>query len=377
MKKQLSVAASVLAAGLLGLGGCGGSSDSCRLDVQRDLDQGNYDAVIAALEPANSSCRSEYPNNNYYLDLTAAYMGKAGVGVSDFVKIAIDSSTANDAFKTFVQGIGKKTQTSALTTLATAKGTIKSFNGDQDLNCTKAAQQNYSYLVKDACLYTGIIGTIKASVSISAMTTDVEAWIENSATGSNDVNGNGVPDDMDAASCAFDYALNGTTGSPFSCADNVNVTAPQNPVTFDNNNTYESIKLQVVGIGAYVGTNNEYFKLVTTGTGASAVVTDGNCTVAFADCPTANGTDCFACPVNRESGADNEITLTDTIVDGLNNGIDSIAGSVDANSELSGDIEQLKKKIDTTAPCREISTQEVIEYMQDNQATNNCGSYYN
>jgi len=368
VKKQLSVAAAVLAAGLLGLGGCGGSSDSCRLDVQRDMDDGNFNAVINTLEPADSSCRSEYAGNNFYLVLASAYMGKSGVAVSDFVQIAIDSgASGNDAFKAFISNVDQKTDVNSLGALSLAKASVKSFNGGVDLNCTPAAQADYSYYKKDACMYAGMIGTVNASVTVSTLTTNVQGWIDDNATGTDDVNGNNNPDDMDAATCALNYAVDGNT----TCQNDMTVMVKAPSVAFkdqDGNtvNTYESIMVTVGGTKTGQA-DKQFYKLISgvsgTATG-SVAITDGSCTAdAFAACSTADGTGCFACPITQELNA-TEITMTDTIVDGLNN-TDGILGSIDKDSDLYKAVAKLKEKIDKNKDGV-ITTAEVIEYLQNN-----------
>lgn len=369
MRKQFPIAAAVLAVGLFGLSGCGESSDTCRFDLQRDLDDGNFDAVIAELSSPNSTCRAEYPGNNYYLDLAAAYMGKAGVSVSDFVKIAIESgSTGDDAFKSFINNIDAKTDTASLNRLASAKNSISDFNNGTDLNCSIAAQAKYSYFIKDACLYKGMIGTVNASVTVSTLTTNIQAWLDENVTDkADDVNNNDVPDDMDAASCALNYAVD----KNLTCKDDMTVTVKASPVTFKDAdgasvNTYESIEITV--LGTQPGYSNRNFNKLISGTAgednASVAITDGNCTTAaFAECSSADGITCFVCPVNQEVNGSN-ITMTDTIVDGLNN-TDSILGSIDQDSDMYKDVEKIKAKIDKNGDGV-ITREEVVEYLQNN-----------
>ncbi|HFU74045.1 MAG TPA: hypothetical protein ENK65_00670, partial [Helicobacteraceae bacterium] len=89
------------------LSGCGGSSDEadCRFSTQTDLDTGNFEAVIGRLSTPNSSCRSAYANNEWQVDLAAAYMGRAGVTVSSILE-TIGSGNAD--FASFVAGVDAK-----------------------------------------------------------------------------------------------------------------------------------------------------------------------------------------------------------------------------------------------------------------------------
>lgn len=353
MKKTVlgALAAGVLA--LIGLSGCDEDKASCRLDIQRNLDTGNFQAVINALEVPDSSCRDAYAENNYLLDLTAAYMGIAGIGVSDFIRIVLENNETEDTFQGFVSNLDARTGTGSLKPLNLAMQSLDEFRTDTVL-CSNL--NGYTFLQKDACMYLGVIATAKASISITSLTSDIDAWLNSDPSAENDVNGNNNPDDMDAASCAISYAINGMAVLPAYCQ----VASLQDPVDFSSGSSYESVRVDIVGLSA----TNVYYKLITYDGDASPIVTDGNCTATFEPCSVANGTDCYVCPVKRDAN-ESEETVRDLVLDGLNGGVDTIVGVVGEDSDLSDDVEAYRNEMDTNGDGT-VSDEELINYLSSN-----------
>jgi len=102
----------ILISSLFGLAlmmsGCGDSEGESRLETQQMLDAGNYAGVIAKLEETASS-------QDDYIALGAAYMGKAGLSLTNIINSMVSSTTNGDsAFASFVTGISSSSSVSAL-----------------------------------------------------------------------------------------------------------------------------------------------------------------------------------------------------------------------------------------------------------------------
>ena len=77
------------------ISGCGADADeSCAYQVERDIDQGDYDAVITALDN-NGTCNGALSQDAAWTNLAAAYLGKAGITLSNIVGSVLDSNATD------------------------------------------------------------------------------------------------------------------------------------------------------------------------------------------------------------------------------------------------------------------------------------------
>jgi hypothetical protein len=158
------------------------SAAACRYQVSMDLDSGNFDAVIA------SSCAN-------YMDLAAAYLGKAGFEIVNIINVMIE---ANDP--------GADPMDVYMNKLVSNVSTHDIRNLDASLRYYSLVNTANGYspdLEKDALFLSGALvsPTISFTYIKSAIDPDGDGGIS-----ACDINGNSVPDEVDATSCALTVA---------------------------------------------------------------------------------------------------------------------------------------------------------------------------
>jgi len=351
LKKILAV---VLVSMSLLLSGCGESEGELHLEIQQMLDQGNYAGVISRLEGQASSSEE-------FIALGAAYMGKAGLSLSDIVSAMAsddDSNQNDDGFGSFVGSISSKSTPSALNDLGKANSNYKQILGERcrDKNATLSDSQ------KDICLYIALANTTRAAVAIGTLAQDVSKISDDS---------NGSDDKLTASTCAMQYASDGASDANVDAACRV---ATDGNVTFTVlEKTYDTFTVEVNATKYHYLMNDTNRTILTKGFCSSDSFTprvdDYNATANPAH---------YACPINEEKGAE-ELTAVNLLTTVLNEGIDSIGGAA-ASDDISSDIDEFKcdilggdynefngckdsithQDINTT---QEISEQQIIDYL--------------
>ena len=341
------VMSSLLATALL-FSGCGDNEAEGVVQVQQDLDKGNYEAIIAKYEGLAST-------NEEYMALAAAYMQRAGLGLADLMVVIADSSDDedSDAFAAFVKSVKTSSSRTALRDLEKSSLNYKEVVAD----CTAL---DLSSSEEDACLYRGLAQTLKAASTIGYIADNLESF---GSDGSVEADAK-----LTSTACAMEYALGNSIQNTTDCT----LTSGPTDITFDSNITYSSIKITV---------NAEEFEHLIrdiNGTNYTAI-TDGFCTIDdFAtrvDTKPTTG-DYHVCPVT-ESAEDDEITTEGLIVDALNDGVEAISGV--ATDEMQGDIDEFKCEVlggtytsyGESGSCTEnlasdVTTQQVIDYLETN-----------
>jgi hypothetical protein len=343
IKKILTV--SVVSAVLL-FNGCGDSSSAgeSRLETQQMLDNADYVGVIAKLESIASSYEE-------YITLGAAYMGKAGLSLSDIISAISADNNSSDSFSGFVGSIASRSSSTAITDLNKAKVYYKEVVGEKctDVNATLDDSQ------KDICLYIGLSSTSQAAVSIDLLVGDINAFGNDSA---------GPDNKLTASTCAMQYAFDGT----YSTAD-CNLTLVDTNITFvDTNRTYTPLTFVAI---ADLNATPYYYLMTDKNTTA---LTKGFCTL---DDFTTRGDEynvtanpaLYACPVNEDKNVE-EITSLGILTTVLNDGIASTGAA--ASEETQADVDEFKcnvlggiynKPICTVPLTNIISEQDVINYL--------------
>lgn len=327
--------------------GCGGGSDdaSCRFEVQQNLDTGNYAAVIAELSNENSECRSAYLNNEFQVDLGAAYMGEAGLSLSDIIAlIGVDNGT----FGTFVDSVSKKQSTSALTSLGNAGAAFTIALNGTDCNGISLLSSSE----KDICLYIGLTETMRATTTISYLLDDIAALFNGLDLTSQDA----AKEEMKASMCALQFANIGTT-----CADATTISATDVNFTYsdDSNRSFREITVTMVA-----APNNVYHRLATaTGvTPGTTVVTEGYCSNDFLNPSSTWSTGLYACPQNKDP-LQEDLNISTLLVNTLNSGLDAVSGALSGDPVLQQDIIDYKNDINTDANDT-ISIDEIQAYLK-------------
>ncbi len=315
--------------------GCGGGDDtaSCRFEIQQNLDKGNFSAVISELSSATSACRSAYNGNEWQVDLGAAYMGEAGLGISDIVSLigAEDApGSTTSSFETFIDGITAQQSGTALDSLDNAKvAYLAALNG---VNCNSLSLSSSE---KDICLYTGLADTMLATTTLTYLLDDVSALFDDT-----DLTAQAnAEEEMKASMCALEF-LNQTT----TCADASTVSA------IDVDFTYSDLSTKTFSDVTVVINGNTYHRLGTASavSPGTTIVTNGYCNNDFTSPSTMwdSVTSPYACPLNQDPNeADRNITTL--LVDTLNSGLDSIEGVVSGDPALQQDIIDYRNEIDS------------------------------
>jgi len=306
---------STLASSILLLSGCGGDDEGeSRLETQQMLDEGDFVSVIEKLEPVASSDAD-------YINLGSAYMGKAGLTITDIISAIADGAddeNSSDGFSSFVTGISKNSSSSALLDLDKSVNYFKKVVGDA---CGE--DTNKSSATENVCLYVGLASTGSAAVTIDLIAGDIESFSDDNTT----------DEKLTASTCAMKYAFDKTV-------TDCSVTEQPSVYFVDLNTTY--IPLLVTVNSDTDVPKSEYHYLMTDAN--RTVLTNGYCTSTDFTTRTEeyNATATppyYACPIN-ETPETTELTTAGILVDVLNDGMDSIVNS--AGEDIQADIDEFK-----------------------------------
>ena len=326
-------------AAALFLSGCGDSEGEDNLAIQQMLDDGNYVGVITALENSANS-------NDDYIALGAAYMGKAGVSLTNIVSaMASSDDTSDDGFASFVNSIAGISTPTALTDLGKSADNYKMVVGD-------CLDSNLSDSAKDICLYIGLGATTRTAVTIDNLVGDISTFADDTV----------ADNQLTASVCAMAYALNGTDDGTcaFTPSADVNFTVI--------NKVYTPL---VVTVNADINSTAYYYLMTATN---QTVLTNGYCTATNFATRVAdynNTTAPYACPINEDPTSD-ELTASGVLVDILNEGMDAIGAAV--TDDIQADVDEFKCEIlggtyDEFSGCsgaditQDISEQNIIDYL--------------
>lgn len=331
------VATSVVSAFLL-LSGCGSSDAESQLEIQQMLDNGDYSGVIAKLATSADTVEE-------YVTLGSAYMGRAGLSLTNIISAISANNNTNDSFSSFVSSISSKSSATAMSDLAKANEQYKKVVGNKcsDVNATLSDAQ------KDICLYIGLSSTSQAAVTIDLLAGDINAFGSDSL---------GADDKLVASTCAMNYAYNGNYDA-LSCS----LTQGGTTITFsDTNRTYTPLTVSVNAVS--------YDYLITDAN--TTALTKGYCTLdSFTTRVNDNNGSLYACPLN-DNANEAEISSITVLTQVLNEGIAStgMVASVETQSDvnefkcnvLGGNYNGNSCDIDIT---QMISEQAVINYLNN------------
>jgi hypothetical protein len=353
------LAASIVAASLF-LSGCGEESTSCRFNVQADLDEGNFDSAITAL---NGSCKDAFTASDRYFNLASAYMGKSGFGAIDVVNMVLDSSDSNDsAFSALTRSVSENKKESSLEYLAEAK-TYFLLSANPDANkssvTTAVCDVNSSDTrIDNACFYVGFAQTFQATTTVTYLTKDVDGLVDSI----NDNNKNETPIDMKASLDALSWAT-GATSLP----NGSTITA--SAITIEGKAYKHLVVLQ---------NGESFYRLADASapsTESSTLVTNGYCDIDGnkSNCEgieKADGSiienapvECYACPVG---GDNNSTNVANLLVNALNGGTD-VLSSVTDDEDIHKSIDEFVQDItgDSNAKAGDVNVtlEQVLNYL--------------
>lgn len=305
---------------LLTFTGCGDDStdDACVYGVQQNLDKGDYALVIATLEN-NQTCGGKMAQDDAWLNLAAAYMGKAGLTMGNLLGAVTDSNSSS-AMSSFMTSFADAATAEGLANLDNAAAVYAYFG--VACNGTETGAD------AEACLYDGLVSLTSAVSSLSTLlgAETVAALSGTLVTGGpDDVNNNDKVDQIEITSCALEDADNNLTG----CTGTPTPTTHIASTTLFNGdaNTY-AVRLYTVTTSTGYSDATAY-KLIRTDTAPDeAVTTDGFCDTNEVTCSAISGT-CFPCPVRAADGS--ATTVVSGLVTTINNGdLESLANFLPA-----------------------------------------------
>ena len=386
----------ILATSLIILGGCDVNSEDrdCRYKVETYLDQGEVgaDKAIKLMESSNN-CNTAYKDKDANLALGSAYLSRAGFNLKTLVDLANGSNDTNassalndpsallDKFK----DIDLSDLDKALTNFKVAFWVGDEWKDD----CSADTLQNpdFDSGKKATCLFIGLSTIMKTASSLSLLSNGLDIGTFLNPDLSIEEKGAAAQ----AITCALEYSIkssnlpgntplaykNDENGTYYECALKQHAYLDTN-TTFDSGREYEHIHV-VTGYDANSTKSETTYYLVSIkkaedlNPARSNIITDGNCSVSFVKCDTANNTDCYACPVSQ-SADDNELATTDIILDTLNGGLDTISAFIpdsgDANS--TNPVDDYKQQIIDSRTDGNTSTtiteQDLINYLNSQSA---------
>jgi len=293
------------------------SQEACRYEVTRNLDSGNWDAVIS------SSCADSMQKG-------AAYLGRAGFDIKDVINRLSEAKDEENELDIYLKALVPKVTENTLTDLLNAKNEY-----------SRIPESDYHY--KDAQFY---ISLVETSYSLSLMKIVIDSDGDGAISSTCDINGNGVPDDADAVSCA----LMASAGE--NCGSWASYTATGD-ITFEGKNgTYRGLTITINGSSS--GTcPTEYKKLL--------YKDDGNYWLATTTSETCRASDNndWPCPVEMDN---NPLDFVTAIDDSLDKAIEFLDNALPGLDE---DVTQAIREIrDKACGGNRCTSQEIADYIQ-------------
>lgn len=302
------------------LNGCGSDSDGeSRLKLQNMLDHGDFNGVINQLKTKAS-------NNEEYLLLASAYMGKAGYSVLEIAgAMSKDSNDDN-----LITQLAENASYSSTLDLQEAEKYYNKVIGDiscQDNIDTLDASQ------KDVCLFIGLSASTKTASTIKLLTDDIGVFADDS---------NSVDYKLEASTCAMQFAFDNNLSNTdledcnFKVASDVNFTVI--------NKIYTPLQVHVK---EDENDSNIYHFLLSQENNIthtrSTILTSGYCSNKnFIPRVDDYNTSLYACPINEDPQAE-ETKTVDVLLDALNNGIDSVVATTTSDdTEIQDNVDEFK-----------------------------------
>ena len=347
MKNRITMGVSV-AILLFALSGCDEASN-CKFDVQQALDKDDNEYVIDRLE-TDESCLSDYENNSQLIDLANAYLGAAGINLTDI--IVTMSETTGD----FIQILTDLSKNNNINTFKYLKLSENNYNKYLELN-NESCDLTTNYEVKELCFYKGLNNMFKVSNTLNFLTENLNGWNSGILDPLDDLNQNQIPDDMDTSNCSVEYAFQNLNGN-YNCPLQTTTSGDSSLIELNSNlqigeNYYQYVLTSVNDISninekEYLISNND------------VVMTTGYCNTIRETCEVGT-TDCYPCPIEDENGV--PLGITNNIANNLNSSLNLIEDTAD--NELGTVVDDIRIEI-TGNTTSDITVQDIQTYLEDN-----------
>lgn len=328
----------LLVATALTLGGCGSDDgDICAVQASMDLDEGNFTAVIDALEN-NQTCNGVLTKEEAWMNVGAAYIGTAGISIGKIMGVVADMADS-----------------SAELDMGSISTTFEDAGTSQGLNALTKAQKVYGYILGDAdcsdtgslstayeeagCVYKTLADTLKMVGVINASLGGVADLLGSLDGEITDVNSNGVQDELDVTACA----ISKNDAGDGLCTGITIVASIPADVNFSDGDGYSGVYnpkiYEVVRDANHTDSNQSIFYRTLDSTWGTPATTLGKCTSdLLVSCDTINytatGTGCYECPVILDGES---LSVTTGILDVINADDSSIPEGVLSEFDTDGD----------------------------------------
>ena len=352
---------------LLLFSGCGNEEANCRIEIQKAIDEGNFESAISKLD---GSCKTALNENDRLYSLATAYMGKSGYGVSDVIKMVVeaDDNDSGGAFATFTKSVAKNRKSDSISLLEKSKSlflrSLEPSSSDVAALYNKYCSLRSSYddpRIKNACFYVGFSDVMRTSVTVSNLTKNVNVLVDAIDEG----DASKVPLDMKVSLDALAWAIG------------------QQP---QNGSQITSQAVTQIKGGSYVPlviTNNgeTFYRLAdkdAPSSRSSTIVTEGYCdadgnmtacdgiekedgSIDTSKIP--SGTTCYACPVTADGQTATKVV--GVLVEALNEGVDTIV-AVANDPDVEDSVKKFKKEV-TGSENGTVTVDDIMKYLNAKQ----------
>ena len=367
------LATSMVAASLF-FAGCGEDSTSCRFDVQADIDAGQFDNALAKL---NGACASSYTPSDRYFNIATAYMGKAGFGAIDVVRMVLDAGDAEgDAFGDLTRSASESKNDKSLAFLNKAQTYfLLSANPEANASTVSTAlcdTNTTNARVENACFYIGFNQTFQATTTISYLTNDVDTLVK-SINDSDSQQSTETPLDMKASLDALSWATQTSNDLPNkSVIQATNITISGHSYAHlvvdinDSNNVahtfYRLAKSSVRDVNNSTVITHGYCDADGNKTVCEGI--DNNVTGEIVTPNPVNGYTCYACPVTIDGGETQDVA--ELLVETLNGGTGTLA-NVSDDKDIQESIDEFVQDItgdkNAKAGDTNVTLQQILDYL--------------
>ncbi len=306
------------------------SMEACKYEVSKNLDKGNWDAVI------NSSCATA-------MDKGAAYFGRAGFDIKDVINRLIEAQDEGqdqdqkEDLDIYLKALVPKVTEDTLTDLNDAKAEYEQIPPD-----------NPHY--PDAQFYISLVDTVY-SLSLMKVVIDHngDGYITNC-----DINENNVPDDADAVACALMASGQNYVGQG-NC-DPIGSYEISSDITFlEKSGTYRGIVVNISGNTTSEECTNQYKRLLYRGSGDNywlVTTTSEECTV---------NDDTWPCPIELNGEPLDFVTAIDTSLNSAFNALNQALPGV-VNEDVTDAINEIRNNACGGDTC---TSSEIANYIQN------------
>ncbi|CAA6812640.1 MAG: Unknown protein [uncultured Sulfurovum sp.] len=266
--------------------------------IQNALDNTDYSFVLNQL----LNNRDAYPNlddDTVNMNIAGAYVGSSGYTVFDITAAMSEGNTSN--FNDFVNNITEDNDAVSTISKLNAADTYYS-NIVQGLDCTDTT--TLTQIEEDSCYNLGLVRLTSLTNSVKLLfggdADTVQKWANGvDINSSDDLNGNSVLDNSEAAACAVVYANDPND----SCQDGT-FHSYKGKITFNQNGIEHNLTLVEVDVGNSSNGYQSFYQLVSANANNNTpILTSGTCDKDFKLSTNAiDGKSYFPCPTLDDNG---------------------------------------------------------------------------